>query len=131
MARVLYIEDTENNRILICRRLQQSGHVVMTASDAEEGLEVARREQPDLILMDMGLPGLDGWTATRRLKADPTTQRIPVIALTAHVMQGDREKALEAGCDEYDTKPFQFPRLLAKMEALLKEGRNGSEDSSV
>jgi CheY-like chemotaxis protein len=128
MARVLYIEDTENNRILICRRLQQSGHEVITAADAEQGLEMARQEQPDLILMDMGLPGLDGWTATRRLKSDPQTQRIPVIALTAHVMQGDREKALEAGCDDYDTKPFQFARLLAKMEHLLSlAGRDGHQ----
>ena len=130
MARVLYIEDTENNRILICRRLKQSGHLVLTASDAEEGLQLARSEQPDLILMDMGLPGLDGWKATQQLKADPRTRHIPVIALTAHVMQGDREKALEAGCDDYDTKPFQFPRLLSKIDQLLRpKGREGPEST--
>jgi CheY-like chemotaxis protein len=93
---------------------------------------MALREQPELILMDMSLPGLDGWSATRRLKADPRTRDIPVIALTAHVMQGDRERALEAGCDEYDTKPFQFPRLLAKMERLLElAGSDGSKEPTA
>lgn len=121
MHRILYIEDTENNRILIERRLRQSGFEVLTAEDAERGLAMAVAEHPDLILMDMSLPGLDGWSATRRLKQDPRTQHIPVIALTAHVMEGDREKSLQAGCDDYDTKPFQFPRLLAKMEALLAQ----------
>ena len=119
MFKILYIEDTENNRILVSRYLQKQGYQVLTAEDADEGLPLAIREQPDLILMDMGLPGLDGWDATRRLKADPQAKHIPVIALTAHVMQGDREKALAAGCDDYDTKPFQFPRLLGKIEALL------------
>ena len=119
MFKILYIEDTENNRILITRRLGQSGYQVVTADDAEQGMAVARAEKPDLILMDMGLPGIDGWNATRRLKADPTLKEIPVIALTAHVMHGDREKALAAGCDDYDTKPFQFARLLRKIEALL------------
>jgi CheY-like chemotaxis protein len=89
-------------------------------------LALARAEQPDLILMDMGLPGLDGWEATRLLKADPTLRHIPVIALTAHVMQGDRERSLEAGCDDYDTKPFQFPRLLAKIEAVLAAAKSQS-----
>ncbi len=121
MHRILYIEDTENNRILIQRRLRQSGFEVLTAEDAEQGLAMAAAELPDLILMDMSLPGLDGWSATRRLKQDPRTRHIPVIALTAHVMEGDREKSLQAGCDDYDTKPFQFPRLLAKMEALLTQ----------
>jgi len=119
MARVLYIEDTENNRILIQRRLAQSGFEVLTAEDAERGLALAEQAQPDLILMDMSLPGLDGWTAARRLKEGGKTAHIPVIALTAHVMPGDRERALAAGCDDYDTKPFQFPRLIGKIQALL------------
>lgn len=123
MFKILYIEDTENNRILVSRYLEKKGYQVLTAEHAEEGLAMAIREQPDLILMDMGLPGLDGWDATRRLKADSRLQHIPVIALTAHVMQGDREKALTAGCDDYDTKPFQFPRLLGKVEALLASAR--------
>ena len=128
MWTILYIEDTENNQILIRRRLEQSGYRVITADDAEQGMALATDEKPDLILMDMSLPGLDGWEATRRLKADPRTKTIPVIALTAHVMQGDRERALEAGCDDYDTKPFQFPRLLSKMEALLALSNNGRND---
>jgi len=119
MIKILYIEDTENNRILVTRRLEKQGYKVLTAELAEEGLALAAAQLPDLILMDMGLPETDGWAATRLLKADPRLRHIPVIALTAHVMQGDREKSLEAGCDEYDTKPFQFPRLLAKIEALL------------
>jgi CheY-like chemotaxis protein len=119
MFKILYIEDTENNRILVSRYLERKGYQVLTAEHADDGLALAAREQPDLILMDMGLPGLDGWDATRRLKADPQVKHIPVIALTAHVMQGDREKALAAGCDDYDTKPFQFARLLGKIEALL------------
>lgn len=125
MRKILYIEDTENNRILIRRKLEQNGHLVLTAEDAEKGLQMARTELPDLILMDMSLPGLDGWEATRRLKADEATRHIPVIALTAHVMDGDREKSLVAGCDDYDTKPFQFTRLLAKIDSLL--ARRGAE----
>lgn len=124
MVKVLYIEDTENNRILVTRRLEKQGYRVLTAELAEEGLALAAAELPDLILMDMGLPGTDGWTATRLLKADPKLRHIPVIALTAHVMQGDRERSLAAGCDEYDTKPFQFPRLLAKIEALLAASKS-------
>ena len=119
MPKILYIEDTENNRILITRRLGQSGYEVVTAENAEQGMAVARAEKPDLILMDMGLPEVDGWSATRRLKEDPELKDIPVVALTAHVMHGDREKALAAGCDDYDTKPFQFTRLLGKIEILL------------
>jgi CheY-like chemotaxis protein len=119
MFKILYIEDTENNRILVSRYLERKGYQVLTAEQAEAGLALASREQPDLILMDMGLPEIDGWEATRRLKADAKMQHIPVIALTAHVMQGDREKALAAGCDDYDTKPFQFPRLVGKIESLL------------
>src|SRR5207249_9467759 len=105
------------------RRLGQSGYQVVTADDAEQGMVVARAEKPDLILMDMGLPGIDGWNATRRLKADPTLKEIPVIALTAHLMHGDREKALAAGCDDYETKPFHFVRLLRKIEAVLAARR--------
>ena len=119
MLKILYIEDTENNRILVRRRLEKQGWTVLTADRAEEGILLAHHEQPDLILMDMGLPGTDGWAATRSLKADSKLRHIPVVALTAHVMQGDRERSLAAGCDDYDTKPFQFPRLIAKIEALV------------
>src|SRR5580765_6419049 len=119
MFKILYIDDTENNRILVTRRLQRQGYEVLTALSAAEGLAVAAAQKPDLILMDMGMPDVDGWTATRKLKADPALAPIPVIALTAHAMQGDREKALDAGCDDYETKPFDFPRLLAKIESHL------------
>ena len=119
MATILYIDDTENNRILVSRRLEKKGYQVLTAVSAEEGLALAKQKMPDLILMDMGMPDVDGWTATRRLKADSSLGRIPVIALTAHAMQGDREKALDAGCDDYETKPFDFPRLFEKIEARL------------
>src|SRR5215510_1499059 len=117
--KILYIEDTENNRILVTRRLEKKGYKVITAETAEQGLTLAAAELPELILMDMGMPGTDGWTATRRFKADPKLKHIPVIALTAHAMQGDREKALSAGCDDYETKPFDFPRLFEKIEAHL------------
>ncbi len=130
MAKILYIEDTENNRILVSRFLQRRGYEVWTAEEAEQGLALAETARPDLILMDMGLPGMDGWEATRRLKADPKLRHIPVLALTAHVMEGDREKALEAGCEDYDTKPFQFPRLLAKIQALLAMQRAPSPKTS-
>jgi CheY-like chemotaxis protein len=123
MFKILYIEDTENNRILVTRQLERKGYRVLTAEHAEEGLALVAAEMPDLVLMDMGLPEVDGWEATRRLKADPRLRHIPVIALTAHVMQGDRESSLAAGCDEYETKPFQFPRLIAKIEALLAARR--------
>ena len=120
MFKILYIEDTENNRILVTRYLNRNGYRVLTAEDAEQGLAIALTELPDLILMDLGLPGTDGWTATRNFKNNPALQRIPIIALTAHVMQGDREKALEAGCDDYDTKPIDLARLLGKIEAQLQ-----------
>jgi len=123
---ILYIEDTENNRILVTRQLERKGYRVITAEDAAQGLALAAQERPDLILMDMGLPDVDGWETTRRLKADPGLKHIPVIALTAHVMQGDRESSLEAGCDDYDTKPFQFPRLFGKIEALLASRADGN-----
>ena len=116
MPTVLYIDDTENNRILVTRRLEKKGYRVLTAESAAAGLKVAGSDPPDLILMDMGMPDLDGWSATRQLKADPKLGRIPVIALTAHAMQGDREKALESGCDDSETKPFDFPRLFQKIE---------------
>jgi len=119
MAKILLVEDNEMNRDMLARRLQRRGYGVLIAPDGAEGVAQAQAEVPDLILMDMSLPVLDGWEATRRLKATPETRSIPVIALTAHAMSGDREKAIEAGCDDYDTKPVEFNRLLAKIEALL------------
>jgi CheY-like chemotaxis protein len=119
MAKVLLIEDNEANRDALSRRLKRRGYEVVMAIDGQQGIAMARSEAPALILMDMSLPVLDGWEATRQLKADPQTGSIPVIALTAHAMAGDRQKALEAGCDDYDTKPVEFPRLLAKIQALL------------
>jgi CheY-like chemotaxis protein len=119
MARILVVEDNEMNRDMLTRRLERRGYQVLNAVDGEEGVEIARAERPDLVLMDMSLPVLDGWEATRQLKALPETQAIPVIALTAHAMSDDRDKALAAGCDDYDTKPVELPRLLAKIEALL------------
>ena len=125
MPTILYIDDTENNRILVTRRLEKKGYRVITAETAAHGLRAAGTETPDLILMDMGMPDLDGWSATRQLKADPKLGHIPVIALTAHAMQGDREKALEAGCNDYETKPFDFPRLLQKIEVHLSAKGSG------
>lgn len=119
MARLLLIEDNEMNRDMLSRRLERRGYQVLSAVDGEEGIEVARTELPDLILMDMSLPLLDGWEATRKLKAIPSTSSIPVLALTAHAVSGDREKALEVGCDDYDTKPVEFTRLLEKIQGLL------------
>ena len=119
MARILLVEDNEMNRDMLARRLQRRGHDVVVAVDGAMGLAMARRELPGLILMDMSLPVLDGWEATRQLKADPATSAIPIIALTAHAMGEDREKALTAGCDDYDTKPIEFPRLIGKVDALL------------
>jgi CheY-like chemotaxis protein len=119
MAKILLVEDNELNRDMLSRRLIRRGYEVVMATDGEEALASAATQQPDLILMDMSLPKIDGWEATRRLKADPVLRAIPVIALTAHAMSGDREKALQAGCDEFDTKPIEFERLLGKMERLL------------
>jgi two-component system, cell cycle response regulator DivK len=120
MARILLVEDNEMNRDMLSRRLQRRGYEVIIAVDGRRGIEMAQAEGPDLILMDMSLPVIDGWEATRTLKADDATRHIPVIALTAHAMSTDRDKALEAGCDDYDTKPIELTRLLGKMEALMK-----------
>jgi two-component system cell cycle response regulator DivK len=119
MAKILLVEDNEMNRDMLSRRLIKRGYEVAIALDGEQGVAMARSEQPALILMDMSLPGLDGWEATRQLKAMPETQKIPVIALTAHAMSGDREKATAAGCDDFDTKPVELTRLIDKIEALL------------
>ncbi len=119
MPKVLLVEDSEESRDGLARHLRRRGYETLIAVDGRQGVEMARAESPDLILMDMSLPVLDGWEATRQLKAAPQTQGIPVIALTAHAMAGDREKALEAGCDDYDTKPVEVARLLAKVESLL------------
>lgn len=119
MPKLLLVEDNEMNRDMLSRRLERKGFEVVIAVDGQVGVEMAKAQQPALILMDMSLPVLDGWEATRQLKADPATRAIPVIALTAHAMSGDREKALEAGCDDYDTKPIELPRLLEKIGKLL------------
>ncbi|MEK6373017.1 MAG: response regulator [Acidobacteriota bacterium] len=119
MTTILIVEDNEMNRVMLSRRLQRKGYEVLIAVDGEMGIDVARSKAPDLVLMDMSLPVVDGWEATRRMKADDVLKHIPVIALTAHAMANDRDKAFEAGCDDYDTKPIDLPRLLAKIEALL------------
>jgi CheY-like chemotaxis protein len=119
MPTILLVEDNEMNRDMLSRRLKRRGFDVEIAVDGREGVEMARAGEYDVILMDMSLPEIDGWEATRRLRASPRTENTPIIALTAHAMAGDREKALEAGCDEYDTKPIELERLLAKIDALL------------
>ncbi len=119
MPRILLIEDNEMNRDMLSRRLIRKGFEVVIAEDGQKGLDMTQSEKPDLVLMDMSLPVVDGWEATRRLKASEETKHIPIIALTAHAMAGDREKTLEAGCDDYDTKPIEMPRLLEKINALL------------
>jgi CheY-like chemotaxis protein len=116
--KILYVEDNDDNVYMLKNRLTRAGFTVIVASDGARGVAMAASEQPDLILMDLTLPDIDGEEATRRLKADPATRRIPVIALTAHAMTGDREKALAAGCDDFDTKPVDMPRLIGKIEAL-------------
>jgi CheY-like chemotaxis protein len=121
MAKILLVEDNEMNRDMLSRRLERKGYSVSIALDGAEGLEKARTEAPDLILMDMSLPVMDGWEATRQLKAGEATRHIPVIALTAHAMSSDEQRAHEAGCDDFDTKPVELPRLLGKIEALLKK----------
>ncbi len=119
MTKILYVEDNEDNVYMLTTRLKKKGFEVIVAGDGAQGVEMATAEAPDLILMDLSLPVLDGWEATRRLKGAEATRQIPVIALTAHAMEGDREKALEAGCDEFDTKPVNLPRLLEKIQAIL------------
>jgi two-component system, cell cycle response regulator DivK len=119
MVKILYVEDNEDNLYMLSNRLQRRGYEVISARDGEQGIAMAATEVPALILMDLSLPVIDGWEATRRLKAQAQTQNIPVIALSAHAMAGDREKALAAGCDDYDTKPVELPRLLEKIAALL------------
>ncbi len=122
MTRILLVEDNEMNRDMLSRRLERRGYAVSMALDGQQAVELAVAESPALILMDMSLPVLDGWEATRQIKADERTRRIPIIALTAHAMQGDEEKARAAGCDDYDTKPVELPRLLEKIERLLSVG---------
>jgi two-component system cell cycle response regulator DivK len=119
MVKILLVEDNEMNRDMLSRRLAKRGFEVVMAVDGAQGVEMAGSMRPDVILMDMSLPVMDGWAATRKLKADASTRSIPVIGLTAHAMAGDREKCLEAGCDEYDTKPVDFPRLLEKIQVQL------------
>ncbi len=120
MTRILLVEDNEMNRDMLSRRLVRNGYEVVIAIDGQQGVDMALLERPDLILMDMSLPVIDGWEATRRVKANDATRQIPVIALTAHAMAGDREKAMEVGCEDYDTKPVEISRLLGKIAALLK-----------
>jgi two-component system cell cycle response regulator DivK len=122
MTKVLYVEDNDDNVYVLKNRLTRKGYTVLIASDGEKAIGVAAAEQPAIILMDLGLPGLDGWEATRRLKIAEATRHIPVIALTAHAMTGDREKALAAGCDDFDTKPVEIDRLISKMQTLIDKG---------
>jgi CheY-like chemotaxis protein len=120
--KILYVEDNDDNVYMLKNRLSRAGFTVIIATDGAQGVVMASSEQPDLVLMDLTLPDIDGWEATRRLKADPVTKRIPVIALTANAMEGDREKALAAGCDDFDTKPVELSRLLDKIRALAPAG---------
>lgn len=130
MAKILLVEDNELNRDMLSRRLARRGFEVVLAGDGAEGLDAARAERPDLVVMDLSLPVLDGWEATRRLKADADTRAIPVIALTAHAMSGDREQAMAAGCDDFDTKPVEFGRLVEKIEVLLSRGAGSGRPES-
>ena len=119
MAKILLVEDNEMNRDMLSRRLERRGHTIVMAVDGQQGVDMAKTEVPDIILLDMSLPVVDGWEAARQIKAQPESKDIPVIALTAHAMAGDKEKALKAGCNDYDTKPVELPRLLGKIDALL------------
>lgn len=121
MAKILYVEDNEDNIYMLSARLGRRGHQILIARDGQEGIDMAQREMPALIIMDLSLPVIDGWESTRRLKAGPETRHIPIIALSAHAMSGDRDRALAAGCDDYDTKPVELPRLLQKIGAALGE----------
>ena len=125
MAKILLVEDNEMNRDMLSRRLIRSGYEVVLALDGAQGVALAASEAPDVVLMDMSLPVLDGWEATRRLKSDPKTRTLPVIALTAHAMAGDEAKARQAGCDDFDTKPVEYTRLLSKIEGLLQKRKAG------
>lgn len=126
MVKILYVEDNEDNVFMLANRLRRRGFEVVAASDGRQGIELARSAAPALIVMDLSLPVVDGWEAARQLKASDATKGIPIIALSAHAMPGDREKAIAAGCDDYDTKPIDLPRLLRKIETLLSDaGRNG------
>ncbi len=129
MARILLVEDNEMNRDMLSRRLNRRGFEVLIAEDGGLAVSMTQTERPDLVLMDMSLPVIDGWEATRRLKADPETAGIPIIALTAHAMDSDRERALEVGCDDYDSKPVDLPRLLGKIETLLGSDGGGAGSS--
>jgi two-component system cell cycle response regulator DivK len=131
MPKILIVEDNELSRDMLSRRLRRKGFEVLVATDGQEGIAMAQRELPDLVLMDLSLPDLDGWEATRRLKKDLKTQHIPVIALTAHAMSGDREKAIDAGCDEYDTKPIDLRRLLSKMVRFVEDPEPGGGEKSL
>jgi len=122
MPRILVVEDNEDNRDSLSRRLERRGFEVLMAHDGRHGVEMAAAEKPDLILMDMNMPQLDGWEATRQIKAEPDVAAVPVIGLTAHALEGDRERALEAGCADYHAKPVDFPKLMAQIEALLHRG---------
>lgn len=127
MTRILYVEDNDDNIYVISHRLGRAGFTVLVARDGEQGVAMARAERPDVILMDLRLPVIDGWEATRRIKADPATRHIPILALSAHAMTGDRANALAAGCDDYDTKPVDLPRLRTKIAALLNgRGQDGA-----
>jgi len=130
MTRILLVEDNEMNRDMLSRRLERKGYEVELAVDGRQGVDKAKTLEYDLVLMDMSLPEIDGWEATRELRADPATKELPIIALTAHAMSGDRERALEAGCDDYDTKPIELNRLLGKMEALLGR-QSGAEGAGA
>jgi two-component system, cell cycle response regulator DivK len=123
MMKILYVEDNDDNIYMLRSRLMRAGYTVVIATDGAQGVALAASEQPDLVLMDLSLPVLDGWEAARRIKMTPETSRIPIIALTAHAMPGDREKALAAGCDDFDTKPVELQRLLDKIRALAPSGR--------
>lgn len=122
MAKILLVEDNEMNLDMLSRRLEKRGHQILVATDGVQGITLAQAEMPNLILMDMSLPVMDGWEATRRLKGSPDTRHIPIIALTAHAVAGDRERCLEAGCDDYENKPVKFPQLLAKIDHYLGQG---------
>ena len=124
MPKILLVEDNELNRDMLSRRLERRGFQVLIAVDGEQGVAMAQSEAPDLVLMDMSLPVVDGWEATRRLKAAPETRSVPIIALTSHAMVGDRDKAIRAGCDDYDTKPIELPRLLEKINRLIAKEKS-------